>query len=171
MPLFFQALGCTLQNSGCGPLYLVKRRGKVASPRHICCWAVIIYCEVLWRIFNNMWRCFHSHTLDIAGEHKDRASCLLTVLVWCRWITGAMNQCTTQSDRSTAWQKVWSTLKKTVWEHWESKRGGVQGATTHLYRFQGHKSLWSQLLNKYKYDHRERKNKGWGVGSDMAGAS
>lgn len=41
------------------------------------------------------------------------------------------------------------------------KRWGGQSATTHRYWFQGYKSPWSQCLNKYKYDHREKKNKGW----------
>lgn len=60
--------------------------------------------------------------------------------------------------------------KAEAWVDRERIRGS-EGATTHLYRFQGYKSPESQLLNKYKYDHRERKNKGWGVGSGMAGAS
>lgn len=41
------------------------------------------------------------------------------------------------------------------------KRWGAQSATTHRYWFHGYKSPWSQCLNKYKYDHREKKNKGW----------
>lgn len=44
------------------------------------------------------------------------------------------------------------------------KRSGEYFAKTHCYWIQGHKSLWSQRFNKYKYDHREgKKNKGWGT--------
>lgn len=68
-------------------------------------------------------------------------------------------------------QRASSTFKQSVRVNRESTRGGVQDPTTHLYHFQGHKSLGSPLLNKCKYDHRERKNKGWGVVTDMAGAS
>lgn len=125
LPLLFQALGCALQNSGCGRLYLVKRRGKEASPRHICCWAGVIYCEMLWRLFNNMRRCFYCRRY-YRREHEDFARCNCPRLVQVEQRLFELVQ--TKSNRRTTWQRAWSTFKQTVWLDRESKRGGVQGA-------------------------------------------